>query len=54
MREHRLARARLAGDHVQPRMEQQLGALDQQQVLDPQLGEHSWVLAGRPDGAGKL
>jgi hypothetical protein len=33
--EHGLAGAGLAGDHVEPRAEPQLGALDQQQVLDP-------------------
>ena len=35
--EHRLARAGLAGDRVQALAEAQLGPLDQQQVLDPQL-----------------
>ena len=36
----RLARSRLARDRVQPRPESQLGALDQEQVLDPELEEH--------------
>ena len=38
--EHGLARARLAGEHVQARPEAQLGALDEQEVLDTQLVEH--------------
>ena len=38
--EDRLAGAGLAGDHVQPVAEAQLGALDQQQVLDPEFKEH--------------
>ena len=40
VREDRLARAGLAGDRVQARAEAQLGALDQQQVLDSELEEH--------------
>ena len=40
VREHRLARARLAGQRVQPRAEPQLGPLDQQEVLDAELVEH--------------
>ena len=32
-------------------MQDQLGALDQEQVLDPQLGKHPPVLAPGPDGA---
>ena len=38
--EHGLAGAGLAGDHVQSRPEAHLGALDQQEVLDPQLAKH--------------
>ena len=34
VREHGLAGAGLAGEHVQPLGEPQLGALDQQQILD--------------------
>ena len=45
VREHRLAGAGLAGDRVQARAEPELGALDQQQVLDPELVEHAPVLA---------
>ena len=40
MREDGLAGAGLAGDRVQARAEPQLSALDQQQVLDPELEEH--------------
>ena len=40
MREDRLAGAGLAGEHVEPGREAQLGALDQQEVLDAQFGEH--------------
>ena len=39
--EHGLSRPGLAGDRVQARLEAQLGALDQQQVLDPQLVQHA-------------
>ena len=38
--EDRLPRPGLAGDRVQPAREAELGALDQQQVLDPQLVQH--------------
>ncbi len=41
VREHGLAGARLAGEHVQPVREPQLGPLDQQQVLDAQLVYHA-------------
>ena len=41
VREHGLARAGLAGEHVQARRQAQLGALDQQQVLDTQLEQHA-------------
>ncbi len=40
MREDSLAGAGLAGDRVQPVREAELGALDQQQVLDPELVQH--------------
>ena len=39
--QHRLARAGLARDRVQPGPEPQLGPLDQQQVLDAQLEQHA-------------
>ena len=38
--EHRLARARLAGEHVETRGEAQLGPFDEEEVLDAQLQEH--------------
>ena len=41
MGEHGLARSGLAGEHVEARREAQLGPLDQQEVLDAQLGEHA-------------
>ena len=50
VREHGLAGAGLAGDRVEARAEAQLGALDQEQVLDPQLVEHPPVLASGSDG----
>ena len=40
VREHGLTGAGLAGEHVQPGSQPQLGALDQQQVLDVQLRQH--------------
>jgi hypothetical protein len=40
VREHRLARARLAGEHVEARGEAQLGPFDEEEVLDAQLQEH--------------
>ena len=40
MGEHGLARAGLAGEHVEPGREAQLGPLDEQEVLDAQFGEH--------------
>ncbi len=40
MREHRLARTGLTREHVQPGREQQLGAVDQQQVLNSKLAQH--------------
>ena len=49
--EHRLARAGLAGDRGQARPRPQLGALDQQQVLDAELQEHAAGIPARPDGA---
>ena len=39
--QHGLAGAGLPGDRVQPLPQPQLGLLDQQQVLDPQLSEHA-------------
>ncbi len=50
--EHRLPRAGLAGDRVQPLAEPQLGLLDQQQVLDPKLTEHTLLLAPGAAGGG--
>jgi hypothetical protein len=41
VREHGLARARLAREHVEPGPEPQLGPLDQQEVLDTQLFQHA-------------
>jgi hypothetical protein len=40
MCEHRLAGPGLAGEHVQAGPQTQLGALDQQQILDSQLQQH--------------
>ena len=40
----------LAGDRVQALAEAQLGPLDQQQVLDPQLAQHALCLAAAADG----
>ena len=45
--EHRLAGAGLAGEHVQPGRQPQLGLLDQQQVLDAKLLQHvRWSSSG--------
>ena len=41
VREHGLARPRLAREHVEPGREAQLGPLDQQEVLDAQLFQHA-------------
>ena len=48
VREHRLSGSRLARDRVETVAEAQLGALDQQQVLDPELVEHAPVFSGHP------
>ena len=40
MGQDRLPRPRLAGDHREPRPGAQLGSLDQEKILDPQLEEH--------------
>ena len=50
VREHGLPGPGLAGDRVQPGAEAQLGALDQEQVLDPQLEQHRPLVAAPPDG----
>ena len=50
VREHGLAGPGLTGDRVQARLEAQLGALDQEQVLDPQLAQHAPVVAAGADG----
>ncbi len=47
--EDRLPRPGLAGDRVQPACEAELGTLDQQQVLDPQLVQHL-VLSSSEEG----
>ena len=44
-----LAGAGLAGDRVQPLAQPQLGPLDQQQVLDPQLAQHGICVATGAD-----
>jgi hypothetical protein len=49
--EHGLPRAGLAGHHRQAGAQAQLGALDQQQVLDAQLAEHAH---GLPPGSDRL
>ena len=50
MGEHGLAGAGLPRDRVEALAEAQLGALDQQQVLDPELAQHvSCVATGRTD-----
>ena len=49
MGEHGLAGAGLAGDRVQPLAQPQLGPLDQQQVLDPQLTQHAPCVATAAD-----
>src|SRR5262249_28647473 len=51
VREDSLARAGLAGDRVQAWSQPELGALDQQQVLDPELEQHRLpVLTTEADG----
>ncbi len=50
VREQGLARARLAGEHVQSGREPQLGPFHQQQVLRAQLVEHAACLAPAGDG----
>ena len=47
--EHGLAGAGLAGDRVEPLPQAQLGALDQEQVLDPQLAQHAPCVATAAD-----
>ena len=49
MGEDRLAGAGLAGDRVEALAEAQLGALDQQQVLDSQLAQHAPCVATGAD-----
>ncbi len=44
-----LAGAGLAGDRIEPVAEAQLGTLDQQQVLDPQLTQHRFCVATGAD-----
>ena len=51
MGEQGLARAGLAGQHVQARREPQLGLLHQQQILDAQLMQHGERCTTRPDGS---
>ncbi len=51
VRKHGLARARLARDRGQAGSGPQLGALDQEQVLDAQLEEHHAGVPAPPDGA---
>ena len=51
MGQHRLARAGLAGQDVEARGKSQLGAFEQQQVLDAQLVQHGPGLPGAPDGS---
>ena len=41
VREDGLARTGLAGEHVEPDREAQLGPLDKQEVLDAEFGEHA-------------
>ena len=53
MRQHGLARAGLAGDHREAAARPQLGALDQQQVLDAQLQEHGACLPAAPRRSGR-
>src|SRR5215203_65416 len=50
VRQDGLPGAGLAGDRVQPLPQPQLGPLDQQKVLDPQLTQHAFYLA--PGAAG--
>ena len=50
VREHRLAGAGLAGEHVQPGRQAQLRALDQQEVLDVQLLQHTAGVPAAGDG----
>ncbi len=52
MGEDRLAGAGLARDRGQPRAEPQLGAVDQQQILDSQLESTRTCLPPKADGAG--
>ena len=52
--EHGLAGAGLAGDGGEPRPGAQLGALDQEQVLDAQLEKHHAGVPVRPDGGASL
>ncbi len=48
VREHGLAGAGLAGEHVQPWRQAQLRLLDQQQILDTELLQHAtWSSSGR-------
>ena len=54
VREHGLARAGLARQHVEPGREAQLGPLDQQEVLDAQLGEHRHGVPARARRIGPM
>ena len=51
--EHGLAGARLARERVQPRAGPQLGPIDQQQVLDPQLDKHAVRSTSAPRRSGR-
>src|SRR5205814_9970522 len=46
LREHRLARPRLAGEDVEPGAQTQLRPLDEEQVLDTQFVEHAGTCTG--------
>ncbi len=48
LREDRLARARLAGDRVQPRRELELRLADEDEVLDAQPPEHAAIVDRGP------
>ncbi len=54
VREHGLARTRLARDRGQAGSRAQLGALDQQQVLDPELEEHASGNISEPRRSGPV
>jgi hypothetical protein len=54
MREHRLAGTGLAGEGIESGAEPELSPLDQEQVLDAKLYEHTFGCSGRTRRNGRI